>query len=166
MIRENYEDEVIDKTNFGLAIFFFFSFMVVSICLLVEKIVIAGIAFGMIALIDVICIFIAYFSKKRFIKKRNLIIQNGIKVDGTIIDKKINIHKRKRDNYTDTYTFTYLVIEYFYDGKKNNYITPAIAFSTNLLMDKTVDVFIYNKEIYVDNYKLKEHKNKNIFSLK
>ncbi len=106
-----------------------------------------------------LCFVFAYIKKRKFINKRNTIIENGIKLPGTIIDTitvyDIDRSMNERDNSQRYY---YFVVEYNYKGQTKKFNTPYISFSPSNLLSKDVDVYIYNDEIYVDNLKFKNTK--------
>lgn len=102
-----------------------------------------------------------------------LFMNKGKKVSGRIIeeeskrdiDYKDTIFKRaeyygRNSRISKLYRYTVLKVEYEYNGKKHVTTTPPINFSTDYLNDKKVDVFIYQDNCYVGNYKVDYNKKK------
>lgn len=104
-----------------------------------------------------------------------LFVKNGKKVSGKIksfeyrnyIDYKNSIFKRAdfiRESYNSRYCeYRIAKVEFECDGKRKTIETPPIDFIDDYLLDKNVDVYIYQEKYYVGNYNLdynKKEKNK------
>jgi cell division protein FtsW (lipid II flippase) len=101
-------------------------------------------------------------------KKVELFINKGTKVPGVIIKeehsnklKYKNTIFKKAEYYGKgifinpiSYRYSFFEVEYEYNGKKQTTITPPIDFYPEYLIDKNVDVYVYNDECYVGNYNI------------
>ena len=97
-------------------------------------------------------------------------MRNGIKISGKIIRiqrlefnkfkgtifkraaffRKEGVYGAKGREYTNYY---FAVVRYKYGGKNHIIRTPSLNFSPEHILDKNVDVYIYDGKCYVDNIK-------------
>lgn len=87
------------------------------------------------------------------------IIENGIKVQGKIIDVRTEkVYERNRTvdgGETTTLRYHYhLIVEYSNDGNIYTIESPSVNFHPDYLISKSVDVYLYENSFYIDNFQL------------
>ena len=178
---QNYRDEIINtRGNIILAIFAVFDLFVIIILFKqffdgeydIGILLLSLILFLPFFLVPVYAIFINIVNGKKNQEKVQEIINNGVKVNGTIIDiikkyvyedvetyfKNAGLRGKYREprnsfGLGDKY-YEIAVVEYEYLQEKHIVESPALNINTYYLDSKDVDVYIYNNECYIDNYKL------------
>ena len=140
--------------DFGLSIFLIILAFFVCFLLLSSFIVLGNI--------------INVFRNRKIVKK---IKENGIKTTGkitriiesdhnnygrSILKKATYIRKNYmcKDNLGQVNKYSFASVKYELNGKSYTTTTPSLTFDKNYLDLKDVDVYVYNNQVYVDNYKI------------
>lgn len=148
--RKNY-NYIEEKDNKKTLIGIFAVLLLFNVVVLIEKAYAAFLAILVVDILIMLCCGFAFNKRKKFLERKKEIIRNGLKVSGKIIGEELI------NAYEDTHgRIKYdrcLNIEYFYSNRKMTYQTPAISFSKQDLISDDVDVYIFESEIYVDNFK-------------
>lgn len=147
--KYNYIEEKDNKNTFvGISVVLLF----IDIVLIIEKTYLALLAVLVVDAIIILCYIFANKQKNNFLKRKEKIIKNGLKISGTIVGVEL-INQREDTKGRIRYDRC-LNIEYNYNNQKMTFQTPAISFSKDDLVSNDVDVYIFESEIYVDNFKL------------
>lgn len=96
--------------------------------------------------------YLGIYKKKKFILRRDEILQNGIHVTGNIISKKRIYYKT--DSQGNRYHHYYVIVKL---NKNNQDITinsPWLSFDPDYISSDLVDVYMYNDEYYITNYRI------------
>lgn len=101
--------------------------------------------------------YIQFKKAKAFIERRDNIINNGKKITGIISDTKDNI-TYSRDSDGDSHTnHNYFIKVTFVDNEQQiDFWTPQVSFNPKRLTETDVDIYSYNGEYYVNNFKIKK----------
>lgn len=98
-------------------------------------------------------------------KKAKEIIENGIKVQGKIIDTRMERVDVASATEKPRYCYYYhLIVEYTNNMEIYTIESPRVNFHPDYLISKDVDVYLYENGFYIDNFKLdlnEMEKNKN-----
>lgn len=148
--RKNY-NYIEEKDNKNTLIGIFMVLLFIDIVLLIEKAYLALIAVLVVDVLVILCCVFANKQKNKFLERKEKIIKNGLKVPGKIIGVEL-INQREDTKGRIRYDRS-LNIEYFYNNQKMTFQTPAISFSNKDLVSDDVDVYIFESEVYVDNFK-------------
>lgn len=146
--KYNYIEE---EDNKNTLICIFIVLLSINIVLLIEKAYLALIAVLVVDVLVILCYRFANKRKNKFLERKEKIIKNGLKVSGKIIGVEL-IGQREDTKGRIKYDRS-LNIEYFYKNQKMTFQTPAISFLNKDLASDDVDVYIFESEIYVDNFK-------------
>ncbi len=107
------------------------------------------------------------------------IIDKGIKIPGEIIatptsySNDYNNSIFKRATYIRKFPplgskkislYYFAIIKYKYKGIEYKTKTPSLNFYPEYLVNNSVDVFIYNDKVYVDNYKRNDNKINRVYN--
>ncbi len=153
--RSNYKDEVFNKNIITTMTFIGFIWIYFLVEMIIERAYAAAIALFIPVFICITIVIVQVRKKRKFIKRRNILLTYGTKVPGIIVERKENCY------YSDDgkrYYDYHVVVKFEHQGQVQKYKTPLLNFSLNRLISDDVDIYIYHGYCYVDNFKLKKEK--------
>ena len=156
---KNYIEETISKTKTKCVLFgAFFILLTIYIAIkqsLEEKefvlIYVAIFLFIVSILFLLISYYFGIYKKKKFMLRRDKILQNGIHVVGKIISKERVYYSKTSSGRMKIY---YYVRVKFNNNKEIIIDSPWLNFHPDYITSDLVDVYIYNNEYYITNYRL------------
>ena len=96
--------------------------------------------------------YIGVYRREKFIAKRDIILSKGVHVIGEIISKE-KIYTRV--GYRDSLKVYYFVeVKFNYNNEHIEIQSPYLTFKTDYITSDFVDVYIYNNEYYITNYRI------------
>lgn len=147
IIKNNYTVESISKIfTLGVASFSFIWFLFM-IFMIMKGAYTAFLALLVVFIIIVIIGMIEIIRKLYFIKRRNTILNYGMKFPGIIVGREC-IHDDGPDSY-------YVIVRYQKEGREYECNSPFLSFSPFDLKNNDVDVYHLKGYCYIDNFKRK-----------
>ncbi len=162
-LKNNYKNEVI---HIYTTVFMTIFSMIVLICdgiatkQLIEEVSISLLIIVVFLFLGIpsLFLFLTYksiYDAKVNRKKAKDIIENGIKVQGKIIDIRTEKVDTAKPTEPSRYRYYYhLIVECSNKIESFKVETPRINFHPDYLTSKDVDVYLYQHDFYVDNFKL------------
>lgn len=114
-----------------------------------------------ITLIILLCFsyYFGIYKKKKFISKRDKILQKGIHIIGTVISKNSICPSRNEFERKNRRYYYYVTVSFTNNNKEEVVVdSPWLTFHPNYISSDLVDVYLYNEDYYITNYRIDTEK--------
>ncbi len=142
-----YSLEVMSGYRFMQYLLFYLFFMISLSIVLYENFELSFFLLAfLLTLLFVVLFFLTYQKLKRFKEEKEKILKEGVLVEGKVIQEHIEEIKGHKSYY--------MLVEYKQNDEVKRFMTPQVEFSFVNLMDKSVQVYLYEDRVFVTHFQL------------